>query len=55
VEPLQAYLAKPWRKFYRSGVPPEVEIDAKPVFQLFDDAAAAGVVVWQYVLRPVGE
>ena len=40
MEPLQEYLARPWLKFYQPGVPPQVELEAKPVFQLFDDAAA---------------
>ena len=40
MEALQDYLAKPWLKFYQPDVPPEVEVEAKPVFQLFDDAAA---------------
>jgi len=40
MEPLQQYLAKPWLKFYPPDVPPEVELESKPAFQLFDDAAA---------------
>jgi len=40
MEPLQEYLAKPWLKFYQPGVPPQIELEAKPVFQPFDDAAA---------------
>ncbi|HYS07924.1 MAG TPA: long-chain fatty acid--CoA ligase [Myxococcales bacterium] len=40
MEPLQAYLAKPWLKFYPPGVPHVVDFEAKPVFQLFDEAAA---------------
>ena len=40
MEALQDYLAKPWLKFYQADVPSEVEVEAKPVFQLFDDAAA---------------
>src|SRR3989442_8905714 len=40
MDPLQQYLAKPWLKFYQAGVPPSVEIEARPVFQLFDDASA---------------
>ena len=40
MEALQDYLAKPWLKFYQPDVPSEVEVEAKPVFQLFDDAAA---------------
>jgi long-chain acyl-CoA synthetase len=39
MDPLQQYLAKPWLKFYQPGVPPTVEFEAKPVFQLFDEAA----------------
>jgi hypothetical protein len=39
MDPLQEYLAKPWLKFYLPGVPPAVEFEPKPVFQLFDDAA----------------
>jgi len=40
MDPLQQYLAKPWLKFYQPGVPQSVEFQARPVFQLFDDAAA---------------
>ncbi len=40
MEPLDAYLAKPWLKFYPKDVPPSVELESKPVFQLFDEAAA---------------
>ncbi len=40
MDPLQQYLAKPWLKFYQAGVPPSVVIEARPVFQLFDDASA---------------
>ena len=40
MEPLQEYLAKPWLRFYPKEVPPTVEFEAKPVFQLFDEAAA---------------
>ena len=39
MDPLQEYLAKPWLKFYQPGVPPSVEIQARPVFELFDEAA----------------
>src|SRR3954463_13474221 len=39
MEPLQEYLAKPWVKFYQPGVPTAVAFEAKPVFQLFDEAA----------------
>src|SRR5947199_3042448 len=38
--PLQQYRAKPWLKFYQPGVPSSVEFQARPVFQLFDEAAA---------------
>ncbi len=40
MEPMQEYLARPWLKFYQPGVPPAVEFEAKPVFRLFDEAAA---------------
>ncbi|TMA13485.1 MAG: AMP-dependent synthetase, partial [Deltaproteobacteria bacterium] len=40
MDPLQRYLSKPWVKFYQPGVPPSVEFQARPVFQLFDEAAA---------------
>ena len=40
MDPLQQYLSKPWLKFYPPGVPAAVEFEAKPVFKLFDDAAA---------------
>jgi len=40
MEPLQEYLGKPWLQFYQPGVPATVEFEAKPVFQLFDEAAA---------------
>src|ERR1700730_18428818 len=40
MDPLQEYLAKPWLEFYQPGVPPAVELEAKPVFQLLDEAAA---------------
>ncbi|HZR08151.1 MAG TPA: long-chain fatty acid--CoA ligase [Myxococcales bacterium] len=40
MEPLQEYLGKPWLQFYQPGVPAIVEFEAKPVFQLFDEAAA---------------
>ena len=39
MDPLQDYLAKPWLKFYQPGVPPAVEFQARPVFQLLDEAA----------------
>ncbi|MGZ6124974.1 MAG: long-chain-fatty-acid--CoA ligase [Myxococcales bacterium] len=39
MDPLQQYLAKPWLKFYQPGVPPAVDFQARPVFQLFDEAA----------------
>jgi long-chain acyl-CoA synthetase len=40
MDPLQHYLSKPWLKFYQPGVPPSVEFRARPVFQLFDEAAS---------------
>jgi long-chain acyl-CoA synthetase len=40
MDPLQRYLSKPWVKFYQPGVPPSVEFQTRPVFQLFDEAAA---------------
>jgi long-chain acyl-CoA synthetase len=40
MDPLQFYLAKPWLRFYPPGVPPTIEFQPKPVFQLFDEAAA---------------
>src|SRR5882672_1343343 len=40
MEPLQEYLARPWLKFYPPQVRPTVDFEAKPVFQLFDEAAA---------------
>lgn len=40
MEPLQEYLGKPWLQFYQPGVPATVEFEPKPVFQLFDEAAA---------------
>ena len=40
MEPLQEYLARPWLKFYPPEVRPMVDFEAKPVFQLFDEAAA---------------
>ena len=40
MDPLQQYLAKPWLKFYQPGVPSSVEFQPRPVFQLFDEAAA---------------
>jgi long-chain acyl-CoA synthetase len=40
MEPLQQYLAKPWLKFYQPGVPTSVEFQPRPVFELFDEAAA---------------
>src|SRR5258708_2731263 len=39
MDPLQQYLSKPWLQFYPPGVPQAVEFEAKPVFQLFDEAA----------------
>src|SRR5919197_1235928 len=32
------YLSKPWLKFYRKGVPPEVEVPLQSVSQVFDEA-----------------
>src|SRR5438094_634972 len=40
MDPLQLYLSRPWVKFYQPGVPSSVEFQARPVFQLFDEAAA---------------
>src|SRR5262249_32738662 len=40
MDPLQSYLAKPWLKFYEPGVPPSVDFQPRPAFQLFDEAAA---------------
>jgi hypothetical protein len=37
---LERYLANPWVKFYQPGVPTEVSFESKPVFALFDEAAA---------------
>jgi len=40
VDALQSYLERPWLKSYPSGVPDEVQFESKPVWKLFDDAAA---------------
>ena len=40
MDPLQQYLARPWLNFRQPGVPAEVELQPRPVFQLFDEAAA---------------
>ena len=41
MDALQSYLDRPWLKSYQPGVPESVQIEAKPVWRLFDDAAAA--------------
>ncbi len=41
MDALQSYLDRPWLKSYQPGVPESVQVEAKPVWRLFDDAAAA--------------
>ncbi|HEY6912829.1 MAG TPA: long-chain fatty acid--CoA ligase [Myxococcales bacterium] len=41
MDALQSYLDRPWLKSYQPGVPESVAFEAKPVWQLFDEAAAA--------------
>src|SRR5690242_4345211 len=40
VDALARYLDRPWLKSYQPGVPESVEFEPKPVWRLFDDAAA---------------
>ena len=41
MDALARYLDRPWLKSYQPGVPESVEFEAKPVWRLFDEAAAA--------------
>lgn len=38
MDPKSAYLARPWLRYYEPGVPPDVEVPACSVADLFDAA-----------------